>query len=149
MSQHHSGEARPGQTHPIDLLLAEIARRLPRPSGDTPESAEWLDFAAAVEAAGGPSVVNLAAAFASIIGDQGTILGAAPPERLEDVWTLQVCHRIAESYHHAFTSRDPSGEVWRRHVAAWERAHLEPRGYFRTHRRAAEPPAPPDHHASP
>jgi hypothetical protein len=138
MSQHQSPEARRGHAHPIDLLLEEIARGLPHQSEGASDHSDSAELAAAVEEAGGQGVVNLAAAFASILIDQGTILGAAPPERMEDVWTLLVCHRIAESYHLAFTSRDPSGEVWRRHVAAWERAHLEPHGYFQTHRRAAE-----------
>jgi hypothetical protein len=136
MSQRSSYQASGGHAHPIDLLIEEIARWRASQSGGASDGADTLDLAAAVEEAGGQDVVNLAAAFASILIERGTVLGAVPPKRMEDVWTLLVCHRIAQSYHHAFTSYDPSGEVWHRHVAAWERAHLAPQGYFKDHPRA-------------
>jgi hypothetical protein len=58
------------------------------------------------------------------------------------VWTLAVCHRLALSLKQAFTSRDPGGTTWRRFVEAWERAHLELSGSFRTHPRAFGAAAP-------
>ena len=82
--------------------------------------------------------MNLTAAIINVAREYGTVLGPVPEERLDDLWTLAVCHRLALSLKHAFTSRDESGETWRRFVTAWERAHLELSGYFRDHPRAFE-----------
>lgn len=106
-------------SHPIDVLLREIER-----IGGDP---------------GGQDVVNLTAAIINVAEDFGTVIGPVPTEHLSDVWTLAVCHRLALSLRHAFTSRDESGGTWRRFVEAWERAHLR-YGYFDEHPRAfAEP----------
>ncbi|HEX6061925.1 MAG TPA: hypothetical protein VF001_07625 [Candidatus Limnocylindria bacterium] len=103
-------------SHPIDVLLREIYRI----DGDH----------------GGQDVVNLAAAIINVAADQGTAIGAVPEDRLGDMWTLAVCHRLALSLQYAFTSRDASGGTWRRFVRAWERAHLERHGYFDDHAHA-------------
>jgi hypothetical protein len=81
-------------------------------------------------------VINLTAAIVNVARAYGTVLGPVPADRLADVWTLAVCHRLALSLKHAFTSRDPSQATWRRFVTAWERAHLELSDYFQTHPRA-------------
>jgi hypothetical protein len=83
----------------------------------------------------------LLGAIVGVARTHGTVLGPVPADRLADVWTLAVCHRLAQSLKQAFTSRDPSGATWRRFVTAWERAHLELAGYFRTHPRAFGPDA--------
>jgi hypothetical protein len=80
--------------------------------------------------------VNLTAAFINVVREQGTVLGAPPAGTLEDPWMVAVCHRWVLSLKHAYTSRDPSGDVWRRFVTAWERAHLDRTGYFDDHPRA-------------
>jgi hypothetical protein len=106
--------------HPVDLLVREIARTKADPGGD--------------------DVINLTAAIVNVAREQGTALGEVPAEELGNLWTLAICHRLAHSLKIAFTSRDPSGETWRSFVRAWERAHLEPTGYFEHHRRAFGPP---------
>jgi hypothetical protein len=116
--------------HPIDALLGALAGVAP---GRPPPPAA---LARAVAAAGGQDVVNLTAAIVAVARTHGTVLGPVPADRLADVWTLAVCQRLALSLKQAFTSRDPSGATWRRFVEAWERAHLELSGYFRTHPRA-------------
>jgi hypothetical protein len=120
---------------PIDALLGALAGA---PPGSRPGPAA---LAAAVAAAGGQDVVNLTAAIVAVARTHGTVLGPVPADRLADVWTLAVCHRLALSLREAFTSRDPSGATWRRFVTAWERAHLELAGYFRAHPRAFGPGA--------
>jgi hypothetical protein len=132
--------------HPIDVLLLEIARAAP--GAATTPRLSGPALVRAVDAAGGQDVVNLTAAIVTVAREHGTVLGPVPADRLADVWTLAVCHRLADvwtlavchrlalSLKYAFTSRDPSGATWRRFVAAWERAHLELSGYFRTHPRA-------------
>jgi hypothetical protein len=80
--------------------------------------------------------VNLTAAFINVVREQGTVLGPPPAATLEDPWMVAVCHRWVLSLKHAYTSRDPSGDVWRRFVTAWERAHLDRTGYFDDHPRA-------------
>ena len=120
--------------HPIDVLLREIARAAPD-AATTPLPSE-PSLARAVDTAGGQDVINLTAAIVNVARTHGTVLGPVPAGRLADVWTLAVCHRLALSLKHAFTSRDPSGAVWERFVTAWERAHLELSGYFQTHPRA-------------
>jgi hypothetical protein len=117
-------------THPIDVLLGEIASSLR-------DGEAAANLAEAVDLAGGQDVINVTAAFVNVLRDEGTVLGPAPPERLEEVWTLQVCHRMVLSLKIAFTSRDPSEATWRRFVTAWERAHLDA-GYFAGHPRAFE-----------
>jgi hypothetical protein len=102
--------------HPVDLLVREIARVRSDPGGD--------------------DVINLTAAIVNVAREQGTALGQIPAAELANLWTLAVCHRIALSLKLAFTSRDPTGETWRRFVQAWERAHLERTGYFEHHQRA-------------
>jgi len=102
--------------HPVDLLVREIVRVKADPGGD--------------------DVINLTAAIVNVAREQGTALGAIPAAELANLWTLAVCHRMALSLKLAFTSRDPSGETWRRFVRAWERAHLERTDYFEHHQRA-------------
>jgi hypothetical protein len=102
--------------HPVDLLLREVGRL----KGDP----------------GGTDVINMTAAIVNVAREQGTVLGAVPPNELANLWTLAVCHRMALSLKLAFTSRDPSEETWRRFVHAWERAHLDRHGYFEHHPRA-------------
>ncbi len=102
--------------HPVDLLVREIVRVKADPGGD--------------------DVINLTAAIVNVAREQGTALGAIPAAELANLWTLAVCHRMALSLKLAFTSRDPSGETWRRFVQAWERAHLERTDYFEHHQRA-------------
>lgn len=80
--------------------------------------------------------INLTAAFINIVRENGTVLGAPPSGNLEDPWTVAACHRWVLSLKHAYTSRDPSGDVWHRFVIAWERAHLDRTGYFDDHPRA-------------
>lgn len=81
--------------------------------------------------------INLAAAFINVVREQGTVLGTPPAEKLEDPWLVAMCHRWVLSLKQAYTSRDPSGDVWRRFVTAWERAHLDRTGYFDDHPRAS------------
>ncbi len=102
--------------HPVDLLVREIVRVKADPGGD--------------------DVINLTAAIVNVAREQGTALGAIPAAELANLWTLAVCHRMALSLKLAFTSRDTSGETWRRFVQAWERAHLERTDYFEHHQRA-------------
>src|SRR5262245_9135172 len=83
-----SPEGSDPRPHPIDALLLAIAHTLPAREGAP-------DLAGAVEAAGGQGVVNLAAAFVTVLGEQGTVLGPTPPERLSELWTLAVCHHVA------------------------------------------------------
>ncbi len=111
----------PSWAHPVDLLVREVARR----KGD----------------AGGNDVINLTAAIVNVAREEGTVLGAVPPNELANLWTLAICHRLALSLKLAFTSRDPSEETWRGFVRAWERAHLERHGYFDHHPRAFGPTA--------
>lgn len=80
--------------------------------------------------------INLTAAFINVVREQGTVLGAAPTKMLEDPMVVAICHRWVLSLKHAYTSRDLSGAVWQRFVAAWERAHLDRTGYFDDHLRA-------------
>lgn len=100
--------------HPVDVLIEE--------AGDL----------------GGQDLVNLTAAVVNVVREQGTVLGEVPEAELANPWTLAVCHRMALSLKHAFTSRDETGETWRRFVIAWERAHLDRTGYFNDHPRAFE-----------
>ena len=106
----------PSWAHPVDLLLREIGRLKADPGGD--------------------DVINMTAAIVNVAREHGTALGAVPAAELTNLWTLAVCHRLALSLKLAFTSRDPTGETWRRFVQAWERAHLERHGYFEHHPRA-------------
>ena len=104
--------------HPVDALVAEIARL----GADT----------------GGDDVINMTAAIVNVALEHGTAIGEVPTAELANVWTLAMCHRLALSLKQAFNSRDPSGVTWRGFVRAWERAHLERTGYFDTHARTAE-----------
>ena len=105
-------------SHPIDILVREMARL----GADS----------------GGNDVLNLTAAFINLTTTHGTVVGDVPPERIGDLWTLAVCHRIALSLKQAYVSRDPSAAVWRRFVTAWERVHLG-RDYFEDHPRSFPP----------
>ena len=105
--------------HPVDLLVREIARLKSDP--------------------GGNDVINLTAVIVNVAREHGTALGAVPREELANLWTLAICHRLALSLKLAFMSRDPTEETWRGFVRAWERAHLEPTGYFEHHPRAFGP----------
>jgi hypothetical protein len=105
--------------HPVDLLVREIARVRSDP--------------------GGPDVINLTAAMVNVARDQGTALGRIPSAELANLWTLAVCHRTAISLKQAFNNCDASEETWRVFVQTWERAHLEPTGYFEHHPHAFGP----------
>jgi hypothetical protein len=107
-------------THPVDLLVREIARIKSDPGGD--------------------DVINMTAAIVNVAREYGTALGEVPADELANLWTLAMCHRIALSLKQAFTSRDPTEGIWRGFVRAWERAHLERTDYFDHHPRASGPP---------
>lgn len=77
--------------------------------------------------------INLTAGFLNVVKERGTVIGQPPEATLNDPWTVAICHRWVLSLKHAYTSRDPSGDVWRRFVIAWERAHLDRTGYFDDH----------------
>ena len=64
-------------SHPIDVLLREIAR-----IGADPD---------------GQDLINMTAAIVNVATDYGTVIGPVPPERSSDLWTLAICHRLALS----------------------------------------------------
>ena len=53
--------------HPVDLLLREVGRLKGEP--------------------GGTDVINMTAAIVNVAREQGTVLGAVPPDELANLWT--------------------------------------------------------------
>ena len=68
--------------HPVDLLLREVDRL----KGDP----------------GGTDVINMTAAIVNLAREQGTVLGAVPPDELANLWTFAVRHRMALERHGYF-----------------------------------------------